>query len=98
MSEGVTVTVTWTIKPELAETFVEALGAMFPVTRTRKGFRDIRLLRSAVEAHQFLLIEAWDEDQNFRDYAQFRVDTGDTARLLEMTAGLPLPPGLKLPF
>ena len=89
MSEGVTVTVAFAIKPELADNFVEALRGMFPETRLRDGFRNIRLLRSAVDPTQFLLIEEWDEAQNFYDYAQFRTDTGDTARLLAMTASPP---------
>jgi hypothetical protein len=44
MSEGVTVTVSFAIKPELADAFVESIRGMFPVTRLRKGFRNIRLL------------------------------------------------------
>jgi quinol monooxygenase YgiN len=90
MSKGVTVTVTWAIKPELADTFVEALRGMFPVTRTRHGFRNIRLLRSEVDANQFVLIEEWDEAQSFQDYVQFRTETGDTEKLLAMTASTPL--------
>jgi quinol monooxygenase YgiN len=89
MSEGVTVTVAWTIKPQLADTFVEALRGMFPVTRLRKGFRNIRLLRSEVDPNQFLLIEEWDEAQDFQDYGQFRSETGDTAALLAMTVSFP---------
>jgi len=89
MSEGVTITVAWAIKPELADTFVESLRGMFPVTRLRGGFRNIRLLRSDVDPNQFLLIEEWDEAQNFHDYAQFRVETGDTAALLAMTISPP---------
>jgi quinol monooxygenase YgiN len=89
MSEGVTVTVAFAIKPELADTFVESLQGMFPETRKHEGFRNIRLLRSAVDPNQFLLIEAWDEARNFYDYAQFRTETGDTAALLAMTAGPP---------
>ena len=66
MSEGVTVTVAWAIKPELAETFAETLRGLFPVTRLRKGFRNIRLLRSDVDPSQFLLIEEVEtEAQNF---------------------------------
>jgi quinol monooxygenase YgiN len=89
MSEGVTVTVAWAIKPECADAFVEALRGMFPVTRTHRGFRDIRLLRSDVAPNQFLLVEAWDEARNFRDYAAFPTGTGDTAALLAMTASPP---------
>jgi heme-degrading monooxygenase HmoA len=89
MSEGITVTVAWAIKPELAETFVESLRGMFPVTRLRKGFRNIRLVRSDVDSNQFLLIEEWDKAQDFHDYAQFRIETGDTEKLLAMTATFP---------
>jgi quinol monooxygenase YgiN len=89
MSKGVTVTVTWAIKPELADAFAEFLGGMFPVTRQHKGFRNIRLLRGDAEPNQFVLIEEWDEVQNFHDYARFRVETGDTEKLLAMTANYP---------
>jgi quinol monooxygenase YgiN len=89
MSKAVTVTVTWVIKPALADTFVEALGAMFPVTQTHKGFRNIRLLRSHLDPNQFVMVEEWDEAENFQDYAQFRNGTGDTERLLAMTATPP---------
>ena len=89
MSEGITVTVAWAIKPEFADTFVETLGGMFPVTRLHAGFRNIRLLRSDLDPNQFLLIEEWDEARNFQDYAQFRTGTGDTAALLAMTVSPP---------
>ena len=89
MSEGVTVTVSWTIKPALSDTFVAALRGMFPVTRTHQGFRSIRLLKSDIDPNQFLLIEEWDEARNFQAYAQFRTETGDTAALLAMTVSPP---------
>jgi quinol monooxygenase YgiN len=52
-------------------------------------FRNIRLLRSDTDPNQFVLIEEWDEAQNFQDYAQFRVETDDTEKLLAMTATYP---------
>ena len=36
-----------------------------------------------------MLIEERDEAQNFHDYAQFPLETGDTAKLLAMTASRP---------
>jgi len=89
MSKGVTVTATWSIKPELANAFAAFLGGMFPETRRHKGFRNIRLLRGDADPNQFVLIEERDESQDFHDYAQFRVETGDTAKLLAMTASPP---------
>jgi quinol monooxygenase YgiN len=89
MSEGVTVTVAWAIKPEFADAFAESLRGMFPQTRLHQGFRNIRLLRSDADPNRFLLIEEWDETQNFHNYAQFRTETGDTAGLLAMTVSPP---------
>ena len=89
MSAGVTVTVAWEIKPELADAFAESLRRMFPQTRLHQGFRNIRLMRSDADPNQFLLIEEWDAAQNFHDYAQFRTEAGDTAGLLAMTISLP---------
>ena len=89
MSEGVVVTVTWAVKPELTDTLVETLRGMFAETRLRKGFRSIRLLKSLVDPNQLVLIEEWDEVQNFQDYTQYRVETGDTEKLLAMTTGYP---------
>jgi heme-degrading monooxygenase HmoA len=89
MSNGVVVTVTWSVKPELNERFVEFLGGMFSETRTHKGFRNIRLLRNDADPNQFLLLQEWDTTEDHRNYAQFRVDTGDTAKLLDMTASIP---------
>jgi heme-degrading monooxygenase HmoA len=89
MSKGVTVTVTWSIKPGLADAYAEFLGGMFQEARLHKGFRSIRLLRGDADPNQFVLIEEWDETQNFNDYAQFRVERGDTAKLLGMTASYP---------
>jgi quinol monooxygenase YgiN len=89
MSEGVVVIVAFVIKPEFVDRFSETLGGMFPVTRTHKGFRSIRLLKSSAEPNQFTLIEEWDEAGDFYAYAQFRSDTGDTAVLMAMTEGPP---------
>ena len=89
MSKGVVVTVTWAVKPELTDTMVETLRAMFAQTRLRKGFRNIRLLRSDLDPNQLVLIEEWDEAQDFHAYARFRAETGDTQKLLAMTVSDP---------
>jgi quinol monooxygenase YgiN len=93
VSDGVTILIAWSIKPERADAFVEALVAMFPVTRTHPGFRSIQLIpghaKQTGEPRDFLLIEEWDEAQNFEDYGKFRLETGDTAMLLEMTTSYP---------
>lgn len=89
MSEGVTVTVAWAIKPGFADTFVETYRGMFAETRLREGFRNVRLLRSNADPSHFLLIEEWDGVQNFHDHAQFRTRSGDMKKLLAMTVSPP---------
>src|SRR5271154_14765 len=86
---AITVTVAWIIKPELANAFVETLRGMFPETRLHKGFRNIRLLRSDLDPDHFVLIEEWDEAQNFQDYVQSRTDRGETAGLRAMPVSPP---------
>ena len=89
MPQAITVTVAWIIKPELANQFVETLRGMFPETRLHKGFRSIRLLRSDLDPDHFVLIEEWDEAQNFHDYVQFRTDRGEMPGLSAMTVSPP---------
>ena len=89
MSKGVFVTVTWKIKPELADTCVDLLRNMFPTTRLKKGFRNIRLMRSEVHPDEFILVQEWDEVQDHINYMQFRTETGDIAKLMATAAGPP---------
>ena len=89
MSEGVIATVTWSLKPELAVACVETLRAMFPVTRTHPGFRNIRLLRSETDANELILIQEWDSVQDHQNYMRFRAERGDIDRLMAMTVGPP---------
>jgi quinol monooxygenase YgiN len=93
MSDGVIVTVRWCIRPDRSDDFERSLRAMFPVTKTHKGFRSITLVAShdaaKEDARDYLLIEEWDDAGTFEAYGKFRVDTGDTAMLLDMTVDYP---------
>src|ERR1700744_3018185 len=89
MSPGVTVTVSWNLKPESIDAFVTTLRDMFKLTRLRPGFRAIRLLRGDIEKNQFILVEEWDEAQNFHDYMQFRTDRGEIEGFLSMVTERP---------
>lgn len=89
MSEGVIVTVELSVRPERLDELVEMLGAMFPVTQLRKGFRNIRLVRSEIESNKILLLEEWEAAQDFHDYIEFRVETGEMATIADMTDTAP---------
>jgi quinol monooxygenase YgiN len=90
MPEIVTVTVSFAVKPELADSFVETIRRMFLDLPQHKGFQNNRLLRSDADPNQFLMIEDWDEAQDFYNYVQFRTERGEMAALGEMTASPPL--------
>ena len=87
MFDGVIVTASWAVKPDRVDETVEMIRRMFLGTRLRKGFRNIRLHRSDIDPNTVVLIEEWDEAQNFHDYIQFRTDSGEMAVLMEMAAG-----------
>jgi quinol monooxygenase YgiN len=89
MSDGVIVTVNLSVRPERLEELVDMLRAMFPVTRLRDGFRNIRLLKSEIEGNTILLLEEWDTAQDFHSYIAFRVETGEMAIISEMTDSPP---------
>ena len=80
---------TWRIKSELANTCAEILQGLFPTTRLKGGFRNVRLLGSEVDPNEFILIEEWDEVQDHQDYLQFRIETGDIAKLMATTVSPP---------
>jgi heme-degrading monooxygenase HmoA len=84
MSDGVTVTVNWTVKADRIDETIDMLRSMFPVTRLRNGFRNIRLLRSEIDGNSIILLEEWNTAQDFHDYIQFRTDTGEMASLIKM--------------
>ena len=89
MSAGVTVTVAWHLKPESIDTFVATLKEMFKLAKLRPGFRSIRLLRGDIDKNRFVLLEEWDEAQNFHDYVQFRTDRGELEAFLSMVTEPP---------
>ena len=86
-TDGVVATVIWKAKQEHTDTCIETLRNMFPVTRTHKGFRNIRLLRSAHDPNELVLIQEWDSVEDHGSYMKFRTNTGEMAKLMAMTNG-----------
>ena len=80
-------TVTWIIKPECVDEFVEILGGMFSDTRTHDGFINIRLLKSDTTENEFILLQEWETKQHHQAYMAFRGEQGDLDKLAAMTAG-----------
>ena len=76
MSDGVTVTVVLTCKPEDIEGFCTRLPEMLEGTRTYAGFRDVRVLRNMDNPDQIILIEDWDTAEAYQAYVAWRTETG----------------------
>jgi hypothetical protein len=86
------------LQQEIAEMTVEGRsgGGMVVVTLTGKGeMRGIKidpsLVSDDVSVLEDLVIAAHND-------AKGKADTAANAKMQELTAGLPLPPGMKLPF
>lgn len=86
------------LQQEIAEMTVEGRsgGGMVVVTLTGKGeMRGIKidpsLVSDDVTVLEDLIVAAHND-------AKGRADTAANAKMQELTAGLPLPPGMKLPF
>ena len=87
MPDGVIATVIWKADPDLVDTCIETLRDMLPVTRQRSGFRSIRLLRSAHDPNELILIQEWDSVQDHQSYMQFRTGSGEMEKLMKMAVG-----------
>ena len=78
------------IKPGLGqkaeETFVENL----PGTRSFKGCQRIDAYRNADDADNLLLVEYWDSIEDYREYVQWRTETGVLPDFLTMCAQDPV--------
>lgn len=77
MSDGVTITLALTLKPEAVGPFCANLPAMFADTAKRKGFRDIKVVRNKENPNKVLFIENWDTEQDYNDYIAWRTERGD---------------------
>ena len=87
MPDSVIATVIWKANPDRVDMCIETLRDMFSVTRQHKGFRTIRLLRSAHDPNELVLIQEWDSVQDHQNYMQFRTKSGEMQKLITMAVG-----------
>lgn len=89
MAAEVPVTVTWKIKPEAADKFIEKLKGDFERVVEQPGFRSIRLHRGDADQAKFILVEEWDSAQSFNDYMSYRNTKGNVAEFFEWSSAAP---------
>ncbi len=73
---GVTVTLTVTLKPEMAEEFAAGLPQAIQPTIGFAGCRDIRVVRHKTERNKFLILETWDSEASYQAYMAWRTASG----------------------
>lgn len=89
MPEGVTITLTLTLKPETADAYCAEIPEMLHGTRAFPGFRDIRVVRNRDNPNQIILIQQWDSSAAYDAYIAWRTETGVIERTASFIAEPP---------
>ena len=72
----VTVTLTFTVKPERAEEFISLLKSLLPDTRDYDGCLRVDVYQDQGNAGSILLVEDWTSKQHQEKYQEWRDETG----------------------
>ena len=72
----VTVTLTFTVKPERAEEFISLLKSLLPDTRAYDGCLKVDVYQDQGNAGSILLVEDWTSKQHQEKYQEWRDETG----------------------
>lgn len=89
MSEGVTITMGMTLRPEAVEGFISSLTVMLQDTAKQPGFRSIRVVRHAEDPNRLLFVEAWDSAEAYQAYIAWRTKRGDMDAVAQILAAPP---------
>ena len=72
----VTVTLTFTVKPERAAEFISLLKSLLPDTRAYDGCLKVDVYQDQGNAGSILLVEDWTSKQHQEKYQEWRDETG----------------------
>ena len=72
----VTVTLTFTVKPERAAEFISLLKSLLPATRAYDGCLRVDVYQDQGNAGSILLVEDWTSKQHQEKYQKWRDETG----------------------
>jgi quinol monooxygenase YgiN len=88
MTDGVTITLEMTLKPDAIDAFCAGMPEAIKATAARSGFRDIRIVRHATEP-RVLFIETWDSEADYDAYIAWRQSTGMMDAVAEIVVAPP---------
>lgn len=89
MTDGITITLTFTLKPEFLEGFRTNMPETLKDTARQPGFRDIRIVQNRDDPNRVLIFETWDSEQAYADYMAWRNQRGDFEAFSDMLTGPP---------
>ncbi len=81
MTDGMTITIIFTLKPECLEGFLTELPELFKDTRKRPGFRDLCAVQNRDAPNRVMIFQTWDSDQAYLDYLAWRQQRGEMEAL-----------------
>jgi quinol monooxygenase YgiN len=88
MTDGVSITFEFRLKPEAAEGFLASAQEVIKGTADFPGFRSIRVVQHRDDPTRILFIERWDSEQAYADYIAWRTETGAMAGFAQITLSM----------
>jgi quinol monooxygenase YgiN len=86
VSDGVIITVVWTLKPEAVDGFRARISEGIKETATHRGLRSIRVSQ---RDNRFLVIQHWDSQGEFDEYVAWHRKKGSMDAIAGIIAAPP---------
>lgn len=84
-TEGVSITLALTMKPQTLEPFIAAANNGFGPVTSFPGYRSIRLVQHKDEPTRLLYIERWDSEAAYKAYVDWQTEQGGIEQIRRMT-------------
>lgn len=85
MSDAVTLTVVWNLKPEFVEATIARLPELLDQIKDFDGLRSLRILRHKTDPNKLIFIHDWDSEAQYDAYVAFRMKQGIVSGLMDNT-------------
>jgi len=90
LSNGIFVTIIFSLKPGAAEQLISVMPGMFAETRTKQGFRSIKAIRSHEDPNRIFVLQEWNSVEEYQTYFAWR--NARNEGFADMEAMLAAPP------
>ena len=87
MNDGILVTVIHSLKEGTEDEYFKLLSEGLKDTAAAKGFRSLQCMRNKENPNQFIFIEYWDTEEDYKSYLVWRQQTDTMATIGTMIDG-----------